>query len=128
MCPRAFARQFTHPLALLLLVAAALAWMAGTIELAWAIAAVVVLNALFAFVQERQAGRAVEALGSYLPAHARVRRDGAPVGARRRDRARRRAGACRGGRRDAVDRPVRAGATSSSWSPALHRAPPDRPT
>jgi hypothetical protein len=32
MCPQAFARPFTHPLALLLLVAAALAWVAGTIE------------------------------------------------------------------------------------------------
>jgi calcium-translocating P-type ATPase len=39
----------------------------------------VVLNALFAFVQERQAGRAVEALGRYLPPHARVRRDGRSV-------------------------------------------------
>ncbi|WP_214370755.1 cation-translocating P-type ATPase [Pseudonocardia sp. H11422] len=76
--PAALARQFTHPLALLLVLAAVLAWVAGTTELAWAILAVVVLNAVFAFVQERQAGRAVEALGQYLPPHARVRRAGTP--------------------------------------------------
>ncbi|MFC4944932.1 cation-translocating P-type ATPase [Pseudonocardia sp. GCM10023141] len=74
--PRALARQFTHPLALLLLLAAVLAVVAGTPALAWAILAVVVLNAVFAFVQEHQAGRAVEALGRYLPPHASVRRDG----------------------------------------------------
>ncbi|GAY07340.1 cation-transporting P-type ATPase [Pseudonocardia sp. N23] len=72
----AVVRQFTHPLALLLVAAAVLAWISGTTELAWAILAVVVLNAVFALVQERQAGRAVEALGRYLPPHARVRRDG----------------------------------------------------
>jgi calcium-translocating P-type ATPase len=73
--PRALVRQFTHPLALLLVAAAVLAWVSGTAELAWAILAVVALNAVFAFVQETQAGRAVEALGRYLPPHARVRRD-----------------------------------------------------
>src|SRR5690349_16119059 len=73
--PRALARQLTHPLALLLLLAAVLAQVAGTAQLAWAILAVVVVNALFAFVQERQAGRAVEALGRYLPPQARVRRN-----------------------------------------------------
>jgi calcium-translocating P-type ATPase len=77
--PKALAKQFTHPLALLLLLAAVLAVVAGTANLAWAIVAVVLLNALFAFVQERQAGRAVEALGRYLPPHAKVRRDGVPI-------------------------------------------------
>lgn len=77
--PRALARQFTHPLALLLIAAAVLAWVSGTAELGWAILVVVVLNAVFAFVQETQAGRAVEALGRYLPPHARARRDGAVV-------------------------------------------------
>jgi calcium-translocating P-type ATPase len=77
--PRALARQFTHPLALLLLLAAALAVIAGTVQLAVAIVAVVVLNAVFAFVQEHQAGRAVAALGRYLPPRATVRRDGAAL-------------------------------------------------
>jgi len=77
--PRALLKQFTHPLALLLLLAAALAVVAGTVNLAWAILAVVLLNAIFAFVQESQAGKAVEALGRYLPPHAKVRRDGHPL-------------------------------------------------
>ncbi len=41
-----------------------------------AIVAVIVLNALFAFAQEQQAERAVEALKAYLPPHATVLRDG----------------------------------------------------
>jgi calcium-translocating P-type ATPase len=74
--PKELARQFTHPLALLLWAAAALAWMAGIIEVGIAIVVVIVLNAAFAFVQEMQAERAVDALARYLPAQARVLRDG----------------------------------------------------
>ena len=48
--------------------------------LAAAIVAVIVLNAAFAFVQERQAEKAVEALRRYLPQQATVRRDGARSG------------------------------------------------
>ena len=77
--PRQLARQFTHPLALLLFLAAGLAFAAGTTVLALAILAVIVLNALFAFGQERQAERAIEALRSYLPQQASVRRDGERV-------------------------------------------------
>ena len=73
--PRELARQFTHPLALLLWAAAALAWLAGIVEVGVAIVVVIVLNAAFAFVQELQAGRAVEALRQYLPAQAKVLRD-----------------------------------------------------
>ena len=74
--PRELARQFTHPLALLLWAAAALAWVAGILAVAIAIVVVIAFNALFAFVQEFQAGRAVEALRAYLPAQATVLRDG----------------------------------------------------
>jgi len=78
---RAWARelgaQFVHPLALLLWVAAVLAAVTGTLPLAAAILAVIVLNALFAFFQERHAERAVEALSAYLPAAAHVLREGA---------------------------------------------------
>ncbi len=74
--PREVTRQLTHPLALLLWVAALLALVAGTAVLAAAIVGVVLLNAAFAFLQERQAERAVEALESYLPPHASVLRDG----------------------------------------------------
>ncbi len=65
-----------HPLALLLWAAGALSFVAGTPTLGWAILAVIGLNAVFAFAQERQAVRAVEALRGYLPDQARVMRDG----------------------------------------------------
>lgn len=74
--PRQLAQQFVHPLALLLWAAAALAFVAAMPSLGVAVIAVVVLNALFAFWQEQQAERAVEALGAYLPPHATVVRDG----------------------------------------------------
>ncbi|HEX7307664.1 cation-transporting P-type ATPase, partial [Lentzea sp.] len=74
--PKQLLRQFTHPLALLLLLAAGFAFLAGTEVLGIAIIAVVVLNAALAFVQERQAEKAVEALAAYLPAKASVVRDG----------------------------------------------------
>jgi calcium-translocating P-type ATPase len=77
--PGELAGQFTHPLALLLAVAAVLAWASGTPRLAIAIAAVIFLNAAFSFAQELQAERAVEALAAFLPEHARVLRDGAAL-------------------------------------------------
>ena len=73
---RELGHQFTHPLALLLWAAAGLATLTDTPVLAGAIVAVVVVNALFAFAQEQQAERAIEALSAYLPAQATVRRDG----------------------------------------------------
>ncbi len=74
--PGELAAQFTQPLAVLLAVAAVLAWASGTPRLAVAIAAVILLNAGFAFAQEMQAEKAVEALAAFLPEHARVLRDG----------------------------------------------------
>ena len=74
--PRALVSQVAHPLALLLWLAAVLAFVAGSVTLTVAIVAVIVLNAVFAFVQERQAERAVEALSGYIPLHATVVRDG----------------------------------------------------
>lgn len=68
--------QFTHPLALLLWLAALLAVLAGTAILGAAIGAVIFLNALFAFIQEQQAQKAVEALARYLPETALALRDG----------------------------------------------------
>src|ERR1700757_3828834 len=61
--PAELARQFTHPLALLL-------WLGGVVL-------IIMLNAAFSFAQELQAERAVEELAKYLPQRARVERDGA---------------------------------------------------
>jgi calcium-translocating P-type ATPase len=73
---RELVKQFVHPLALLLWAAAILACVGVSWVLGAAIALVVVLNALFAFWQERQAERATEALREYLPVQATVLRDG----------------------------------------------------
>ena len=74
--PRQIVRQRVHPLALLLWLAALLSYFSGSAPLAAAIVAVILLNAGFAFLQERHAERAVEALSAYLPPQARVLRDG----------------------------------------------------
>jgi Ca2+-transporting ATPase len=71
-----FARNLTHLFALLLWAGAALAIVGGLPELSAAIVAVIVINAVFSFVQEYRAERAVAALGRILPHQVRVRRDG----------------------------------------------------
>ncbi|WP_146339745.1 cation-transporting P-type ATPase [Nesterenkonia sp. NBAIMH1] len=76
---RELLKQLIHPLALLLWAAALLSAVTGTAELAIAIVAVILLNAVFAFVQELHAERAVEALASYLPERAQVLREGEPT-------------------------------------------------
>jgi calcium-translocating P-type ATPase len=70
--------QMVHPLALLLWVAAGLAAVSGTAALAIAIVIVILINALFAFLQERQAEKAVEALSAYLPLKVHAIRDDRP--------------------------------------------------
>ena len=74
--PAEIARQLTHPLALLLWLAAALSFAVGNETVAVAVLLVIALNAAFAFAQELQAERAVEALAGYMPRHATVLRDG----------------------------------------------------
>ncbi len=74
--PAQIARQVSHPLALLLWAASILAFVAGMAPLGIAIVVVVVLNAGFAFMQESQAERAVEALRRYLPVRTTALRDG----------------------------------------------------
>ena len=76
--PRELARQFTHPLALLLWIASVLLILVGSIEVAIAVLLIIVLNATFAFWQEVQAERAVEALAQFIPQRARAMRDGEP--------------------------------------------------
>ncbi|HEU4893339.1 MAG TPA: cation-transporting P-type ATPase [Vicinamibacterales bacterium] len=81
-----FLRQFTHFLAVLLLVAALLAlvadwWMPGQgmRTLAIAIVAVVVINGAFSFWQEYRAEETMAALQRLLPHHVKVLRDRATV-------------------------------------------------
>ena len=76
--PAELAAQLSHPLALLLWVAAALSLVVGNVTVAVAVLLVIILNALFALIQELEAERAVEALSGYLPQHATALRDGRP--------------------------------------------------
>ncbi len=80
---RRFLREFTHFFALILWVAAALAWFAesrepgtGMWQLGAAILAVILINGTFSFWQEYRAERAIEALSKLLPPTAKVLRDG----------------------------------------------------
>jgi P-type Ca2+ transporter type 2C len=73
---RRFAANLAHLFALLLWLGAALALLGGLPELTIAIVVVILVNAVFAFVQEYRAERASEALRRVLPQTARVRRDG----------------------------------------------------
>ncbi len=73
---RPLLRQLTHPLALLLWLAAVLALTTQSVTLGVAIVAVIALNACFALIQERHAQHAVAALSRYLPQQASVVRDG----------------------------------------------------
>ena len=73
--PKALVRQLTHPLALLLWLAAGLLVIVGSHVVATAVVLIIMLNAAFSFVQELQAERAVEALARYLPQRAKVERD-----------------------------------------------------
>ena len=68
--------QMGHFMAILLWVAGALAFAAGTPQLGWAIWGVVWINGCFSFWQEFQAERTLSTLASSLPQEAQVWRDG----------------------------------------------------
>ncbi|MBG6225420.1 calcium-translocating P-type ATPase [Arthrobacter sp. CAN_A2] len=76
---RTFAAQFTHFFAVMLWVAAALAFIAGMPQLGVAVTIVVIINGVFSYVQEARAERAASQLRAMLPAQVLVRRDGRAV-------------------------------------------------
>jgi Ca2+-transporting ATPase len=73
---RQFLANFVQLLAILLWIGAALALVAGMPQLSAAIVAVILVNAVFSYIQEHRAERAVAALRRILPLRVRVRRDG----------------------------------------------------
>ncbi|CAM3049310.1 cation-transporting P-type ATPase [Prescottella defluvii] len=70
--------ELTHFFALMLWVAAVLALVAGMPQLAIAIVVVILVNGIFAFVQEERAEKASDRLRDLLPSAVTVRRDGEP--------------------------------------------------
>ena len=76
---RRLVAQLTHFFAALLWVAAVMALIAGMPQLAVAIALVVLINGVFAFLQERGAEQAARELTHLLPRLVRVRRDNGVV-------------------------------------------------
>ncbi len=82
----AFIKEFTHFFALILWLAAGLAFFAdhrdpgqGMATLGWAILGVIVINGLFSFWQEYRAEQAIAALQRLLPAQGKVLRDSTTV-------------------------------------------------
>ena len=78
-----FLKQFTHFLAVLLWIAAFLSFLSeylhpgeGMFTLGCAIIAVIFINAIFTFIQEYRAEKALEALKKLLPFYVKVLRDG----------------------------------------------------
>jgi magnesium-transporting ATPase (P-type) len=74
--PSQFAEQLIHFFALMLWVAAGLAFVGGMPALGVAIVVVIVVNGAFSFFQEYRAERAVRALSALLPETVVVRRAG----------------------------------------------------
>lgn len=70
-----FLSNFYHLFAVLLWVAAILAFIGGLPELGFAVIAVIVINAIFSFWQEFKAEKATEALKKLLPSYSKVLRD-----------------------------------------------------
>jgi len=78
-----FIRQFTHFLAVLLWIGAGLAFLSeylhpgeGMLTLGLAIVGVIVVNAVFTFIQEYRAEKSIEALKQLLPFRVKVIREG----------------------------------------------------
>ncbi|MDP2156653.1 MAG: HAD-IC family P-type ATPase, partial [Nitrospirota bacterium] len=78
-----FFGQFTHFLAILLWIGAGLSFLSdylhpgeGMATLGFAIVGVILINAIFTFIQEYRAEKALEALKKLLPFHVRIMREG----------------------------------------------------
>jgi len=76
---RILLRQLATPLIYILLLSAVATVLLGKVTDGVVILAVVVINTLVGFVQELQAGKAIEALSRMVPANATVLRDGDPL-------------------------------------------------
>jgi len=83
---RSLIKQFTNFFTILLIISATICFIAHAIQpgesmniLGWALMGVALLNAIFSFIQEYRAEKAMEALQKFLPPSVLVRRSGRPV-------------------------------------------------
>ncbi|MET1249746.1 cation-transporting P-type ATPase [Sporolactobacillus sp. STCC-11] len=72
---RRFIRQLINLLAIMLWIASVLAILSGTPMLAYVIWAIILINALFSFLQEKKADTALQALSRMMPNQVKVYRD-----------------------------------------------------
>lgn len=73
---RNFAKQLVGLMAIMLWVASILAIMSGTPLLSYVIWFIIIVNAVFSFVQERKADKALQSLEKMMPNRVKVYRDG----------------------------------------------------
>ncbi|MGN1400043.1 MAG: cation-translocating P-type ATPase [Bacillus sp. (in: firmicutes)] len=73
---KCFVQKLFNLLAVMLWVASVLAYISGTPVLTYVIIAIIVINAVFAFIQEKKADKALQALSELIPNNVKVLRDG----------------------------------------------------
>ncbi|MGM9927776.1 MAG: cation-translocating P-type ATPase [Bacillus sp. (in: firmicutes)] len=72
---KVFALKFVNVMAIMLWVASVLALISGTPLLSYVIWAIIFLNAVFSFIQESKADKALQALAKMIPNNVKVRRN-----------------------------------------------------
>lgn len=73
---KSFAKNFVNLMAIMLWVASFLALISGTPILSYVIWAIILINAVFSFVQESKADKAMQALSKMIPNNVKVFREG----------------------------------------------------
>lgn len=73
---RSFAKQLVNLMAIMLWVASILAIISGTPLLSYVIWFIIIVNAIFSFIQESKADKALQALAEMIPNNVKVYRDG----------------------------------------------------
>lgn len=73
---RSFAKQLVNLMAIMLWIASILAIISGTPIISYAIWFIIIINAIFSFIQESKADKALQSLAKMIPNNVKVYRDG----------------------------------------------------